>query len=131
MYKSQEGPIQEFSWGRIIVNGKVHSKSTNGDITGAGKDIRIVAGKASEWKERSGHLLKANMVTGIFKENVEVLIIGNGVYGSLKCPETVKNFIRENGVGKLIIEKSPDACKIYNEFYRRGEKVALLIHGTC
>ncbi len=68
MYKSSEGPIQEFSWGRFIVNGKEHSKSSYGVITGAGKDIRIVDGKVSEWKERNGHLLKENIITGIFDE---------------------------------------------------------------
>jgi len=43
----------------------------------------------------------------------------------------VKDFIRENGVGKLIVKKTQDACKIYNELYDQGEKVALLAHGTC
>jgi len=28
-------------------------------------------------------------------------------------------------------EKTPEACRKYNEFYHAGEKVILLAHGTC
>ncbi len=131
MFKSEQGAIQEFTWGKFIINGKEHAKRSDGSIIGAGKDIRVIDGKVTSWKERNGHTLEKNMITGIFEKNIKILIIGNGVYGALKCPENVRKYIRGNGIDELIIKKTPEACKIYNQMYHSGKKCALLTHGTC
>ncbi|MBS3741049.1 MAG: hypothetical protein KGY75_10200 [Candidatus Cloacimonetes bacterium] len=130
-FQFEQGPIEEFSWARFVINGKEHAKQSNGKIVGAGKDIRIVQGKVTPWKERNGHMLKKNMITGIFDHDVDLLIIGNGVYGSLSCPQEVKNYILNHGISKLIIKKTPAACKHFNRSFLAGENIALLAHGSC
>lgn len=130
MFKDERGPIEQFSWGSFIVSGLEHSKTASGKI-GKGKDIRLVGTKVSKWKEREGHKLEPNMITGVFDLNLEVLIIGTGVEGMIECPKKVRNYIKENGIGELIIEETPAACRIYNRLYHEGKKVALLAHGTC
>ncbi len=125
------GPIQEVSWGRFVINGQEHAKLPDGTIIGAGKDIRLIGDEVTPWKERRGHRLTASMITGVFGRDIEVLIIGNGFYGALEVPESVIEFIKKNGIEEVVVLKTPDACRRYNELYGQGVRVALLAHGTC
>ena len=129
MFNDPNGPIEHFSWGKYIINGKEHSK--NIEKIGAGKDIRIINNKVTKWKERKGHLLKKFMITGVFNNNIDYLIIGIGVNGALECPSKIINYINKNGIKKVIVLKTPEACKKYNEMYNKGKNTALLAHGTC
>jgi hypothetical protein len=130
MFDDKRGPIEHFSWGKFIVCGKEHSK-VSGEKIGAGKDIRLIGKNISKWKEREGHRLGPEMITGVFDQNIEILILGIGVDGLVECPEKVKKYIKSNGIKKLILEKTPEACRVYNDLFNKGEKVALLAHGTC
>ncbi len=130
MFDDPEGPIEHYSWGKFVVCGKEHSKTGAGK-TGEGKDIRMIGTEVSKWKERKGHNLDKTMITGIFEHKIDVLIIGTGADGMLECPDKVREFILKKGIKKLIIEKTPAACRIYNECFKKGKKVALLAHGTC
>jgi hypothetical protein len=71
------------------------------------------------------------MITGVYDQDIEVLIIGIGVEGFVECPDDVKKSIKKNGIKELLLEKTPKACKTYNELYHKGKRVALLAHGTC
>jgi hypothetical protein len=132
MIKFKKGPIQGFSWGKFIINGNEHSENTKNDkIKGKGKDIRIIGDDVSEWSEREGHKLTKKMITGIYKKDIKVLVIGIGVEKALKCPKKVLKDIRKNGVRLVILEATPKACKTYNRLIKKGKKVAMLAHGTC
>lgn len=130
MFNDPKGPIEHFSWAKFIVTGTEHSKSFDGKV-GKGKDIRLLGNKVTRWKERAGHLLTKEMITGVFDENVEVLIIGSGVEGRIECPEKVKDYIHSRGITDLEIIKTPSACMLYNRLFRQGIRVAMLAHGTC
>lgn len=130
MFDDKDGPIEHFSWGRFIVAGSLHTKTPAGK-TGKGKDIRVMGTEVTKWKEREGHLLDSDMITGVFDEGIEVLIIGVGVHGMVECPEKVIKKIKKNGIKEVILRKTPDACKLYNKLFHEGKKVALLAHGTC
>ena len=39
---------------------------------GVGKDIRLIGSEASKWKERKGHLLTSEMITGVFGKNIQL-----------------------------------------------------------
>lgn len=127
MLSDQVGPIESFEWGRFVINGEVHSA----DGEGVGKDICILNGKISAWEARKGHRLEPKMVVCVLGNDIDVLVIGNGVYGRIEVPKKTMNKIKEAGVSKVIIEKTPDACKTYNRLVNQGEYVALLAHGTC
>ncbi len=127
----KEGPIQEVSWGRFVINGVEHYKTADGRIVGAGKDIRLIGDEVSSWSERKGHRLEKHMVTGIFDKDIEILVIGNGFYGALTVPQRIIDYIKSRGIKEVIVRRTPEACEIYNQLYARGAKVALLAHGTC
>lgn len=127
MFRDPEGPIELFEWGRFVINGETHSM----DGEGVGKDICILQGEVSSWKERKGHKLKPEMVARVFGRGVSVLVIGNGVNGAIKVKKRTINAIMDAGIAELIIERTPKACEIYNQIVRDGRQAALLAHGTC
>ncbi|MHB1295756.1 MAG: MTH938/NDUFAF3 family protein [Anaerolineae bacterium] len=97
---------------------------------GAGKDIRVVGAKVSAWVERKGHRLTESMITGVYDVGIEVLFIGTGVNQALECPRKVQDAILAQGIGRVVLEPAPQACRTYHALYRQGVKVALFAHGT-
>lgn len=124
------GPIEHFSWGKFIIQGHEHSEGEFGKI-GVGKDIRMIGETVSEWRERKGHELKESMITGVFHQGIDVLIIGNGVSSALQCPRAVVQWIQSQGIGQVLILPTPDACRKYNQLFHEQVRAALLAHGTC
>jgi hypothetical protein len=96
-----------------------------------GKDIRLIGEDVSAWHEREGHKLKKSMITGVYDQGIEVLVIGLGVQGAIKCPNNVKKAIHQHNITELILQPTPEACATYNELFHQGKRVALLAHGTC
>lgn len=127
MFTDPEGPIEEFEWGYFRVDGQPHSE--NGE--GVGKDIFMVGRDVRAWKERKGHHLKTSMVACALAEEIDILVIGNGVHGAIDVTKKTRKAINEAGISRLIIEKTPEACAIYNRLVREGARAALLAHGTC
>jgi len=126
MFDDPRGPIERFSWGTFVIDGQEHSMTV-----GVGKDIRLIGEDVSAWRERKGHKLKRSMITGVYEQGVDVLVIGIGVHGAIACPEKVREAIRDHGISELILQPTPQACATYNELFHQGKKVALLAHGTC
>ena len=126
----KKGPIESYSFGKFIIDGKEHS-GVNDKVRGQGKDILLVGKNVSEWKEREGHRLSLDMVTRVFDENIDILIIGAGADKALKCPKKVILKIKKHGISRVIVKRTQKACKVYNRLYKKGKKVALLAHGTC
>lgn len=129
MFSDPAGPIEHFSWGRFVICGKEHSRQET--KLGVGKDIRLIQQDVTEWKERKGHLLTLEMITGVWEQKIEILVIGNGVNGALECPASVIQGIQARENIQVVIAKTPQACELYNRLYKLGKRVALLAHGTC
>jgi len=60
----------------------------------------------------------------------EYIIIGTGANGVMPVPEDISNFIKEKGI-KIIVEKTGEACQIYNALLKESKKVAAFLHNTC
>lgn len=130
MFDDPKGPIEHYSWGKFIIFGKEHSEDGS-TRKGKGKDIKLVGKKVKKWKERKGHTLDQSMVKSILDEDIRILVIGNGAEGAISVSEEVIIFLHENGIERVIVEKTAEACREYNKLYHAGKKVALLAHGTC
>jgi len=109
MADEQKGPIREVSWGKYVIEGKEHSES--GVLKGAGKDIRIIGTEVTPWKERTGHILRPEMITGVYDKGIDTLIIGTGFDGAIEVRKEVDEAIHDYGIRELIIVKTPEACK--------------------
>lgn len=130
LFHDAEGPIEQFTSGTFVIRGDEHSRTAKGRV-GAGKDIRLIGKKVTRWKERKGHRLKKSMITGVYDKDIDVLIIGTGVEDSVEVPDKVRGAVEKHGIPELVIEPTPQACRTYNKLYRKGIRVALLVHGTC
>jgi len=124
------GPIERAEWGSFVVEGEKHATDEEGR-KGAGKDIRVVGRTVTRWKERKGHDLTPEMITGVFDCGVETILIGIGWEGALRCSDKVLKSIRKRGISDVRTARTPDACAEYNRLFQKGQKVALLAHGTC
>ncbi len=127
MFEDPAGPIERFEWGRYQIKGQIHSE----DGEGAGKDICILNGEVLPWEARERHRLKPGMIGLVLGHHVDVLVIGAGVNGRIKVPKKTIARAYRDGIKEVIVEKTQDACAVYNELERLGKRVALLAHGTC
>lgn len=66
----------------------------------------------------------------LLSENPEIIIIGTGQDGVLVVDEEIINLIKKKGV-KLIMEKTPQAIVVYNNYCLDGKRINALIHTTC
>ena len=129
-FEDAAGPIERCAWGLFVIGGETHSYE-DGERVGAGTDIRVIGEEVTRWKKRKGHRLKKSMITGVYDQGIEVLVIGNGVSGAVEVPDKVQRDIEKHGIREVVIERTPQACRIYNKLYRKGKRAALLAHGTC
>ena len=89
-------------------------------LLSAQEGIRIVGGNVTAWRERRGHRLSPDMITGVFGVGVETLIIGTGADGLIEYSEEVAASIRLRGISCIIGAPTPESCRIYNEMHRSG-----------
>jgi hypothetical protein len=136
LFEDPQGFIERFSWGLFTIHGAPHGETEAGRV-GAGKDVRVIGDAVTRWRERIGHELSEEMITGVYGLGIETLVIGVGVYGLIQCPAPVQAAIHAAGIRVLILEPTPQACATYNALVRQGAtgatppSVALLAHGTC
>lgn len=120
LLKDMDGLVEEVRWGCFRISGKEFQK-----------DIRCVGLEPSPWTDRRGHILEEAMITGIWNNDIEILVIGLGIDGALQCPKEVQDRLRERGIHEIVVAPTIEACRMYNSYVRSGKRVALLAHGTC
>ena len=81
------------------------------------------------WWRKYGHSLVIEDIQDILNNNPKGLIIGTGASGMMKVPEDTQRIVRESGI-ELIIERTGDACQIYNEL-SRSQNIVAALHLTC
>ncbi|RCK80423.1 MAG: hypothetical protein OZSIB_3169 [Candidatus Ozemobacter sibiricus] len=131
MFADPAGPIEAFTWGRFVIAGQEHGRGDPG--AGQGKDLRILFPPltVTRWAERTGHHLRIDMITGIFDQGLEVLLLGLGANRAIACPPELVEEIRRRGIPAVELHDTAAACRRFNELVRQGRKVGLLAHGTC
>ncbi len=50
MPRYKKAPIERFSWGKFIIEGREHSENGHA-VVGTGKDIRLIGRDVSEWQD--------------------------------------------------------------------------------
>lgn len=66
----------------------------------------------------------------LLKENPETIVVGTGQNGMLEVERNFSDRIKNEKV-ELVIAKTPEAIKIYNEKTKDGKRVNALVHTTC
>ena len=112
--------ITDFSFGKIVVNGKTYSD-----------DIKIVHGQViSDWWRKSGHRVDVEDVADILESGPDILIIGKGSPGLMKTSTHLRERLADKNI-KLIEKKTSKAIEVFNKLFQEGRKVAGGFHITC
>lgn len=114
--------IDFYDFGMLKVDGKLYQR-----------DVVIFPEKIfSPWQRKESHYLDINDLSAILdllKENPETVIIGTGYSGVMEVDPKVEEFLKSKGI-EVLIEKTIDAWKTYNEL-SQTKKTAALLHLTC
>ena len=111
--------IESYSFGQICVRGTTYRA-----------DLIIFPGRIlSNWWRKEGHELHMEDLEEVMHEKPEVLIIGTGQAGVMSVPPDVMKNLEKAGI-KVIVKKTHEACKTYNQLHET-EKVAAALHLTC
>ncbi len=108
--------IDEYRFGYFIVDGKEYDS-----------DIRIIDNIIEIWHD---HGLSWEDVEPVVKTKPKIIVIGTGSSGVVQVSDDIKEKIKQQGI-KLIIAKTQEACRIFNELRKKGERVNAVLHSTC
>jgi len=112
--------IDEFQFGSITVNGQKYDF-----------DVEIRAkGEVLRWSREKSHVFNLKDVERVTAENPEIIILGIGVYGLAQVSGEVQEFFENKGI-KLIIEKTDQAVRFFNNLIKEKKKVIGFFHLTC
>ena len=111
--------LEDYSFGRVVVDGRVHLKDV----------IIHDGGVISNWRRQQGHSLVPEDLDAVMGERPKVIIVGCGASDRLVVPETTLDWLEKQGVGVIPLPTG-EACRRYNEVGSQGGIVAAL-HLTC
>jgi hypothetical protein len=111
--------IEHYSFGKITIDGKTFTS-----------DLIIYPNRINHsWWRKEGHLLQIDDLQEVLNEDPEIIVIGTGYSGIMKVNKDVILHFKSRGI-KVIVEKTPEAAKIYNELSPLKKTIACL-HLTC
>jgi hypothetical protein len=119
--------ISHLSWGQIEVTISGRSYQY--------KDCLVWPGEAHEWNwnltgTRHEPGIQFTDIEEMFKHNVEVVILSQGMFNRLQvCPET-KQILENKGIEYHIVDTKL-AVELYNDLTRQGKRVGAAFHSTC
>lgn len=114
--------IESTRFGCVVIDGKEYGDviiSEGRIIERDRRKLHKLFGTSHRISEEEFELLKAG--------NPEFIIIGTGQYGVLNAEgvdEKLRGF-------KVLVKKTPEAIKAFNELVSKGKKVNALFHTTC
>lgn len=112
--------VDSYSFGRIRIDGKEYTSDV---IVGAGYF-------RPGWWRREGHRVQLEDVAELMNLDFEVIIFGTGANGRVRVDDDVVESFRSKGIEVLIL-RTDEAVREYNELLKKGRKVILAAHLTC
>ena len=111
--------IDSYTFGKIVIDGNTYNS-----------DVIIFPDRVdASWWRKEGHKLHIEDITEIIQEKPEVLVVGTGNTGLMRVLPETKKYIESKGL-ELVIEKTEEACKIFNGL-SKSKKVIAALHLTC
>jgi len=111
--------IDSYEFGRIVVDGQAYTS-----------DLMILPDRVDAgWWRKEGHSLCVEDIEQAMSANPDVLVVGTGADGLMKVQDDTREYVKSRGT-ELIVERSEEACRLYNEVSKQARAVAAL-HLTC
>ncbi len=112
--------IDKYNFGSITINGKEYTK-----------DVIIFPDNIfCPWWREEGHSLSLRDLKNVVELHPSLLIVGTGAYGVMKVPEKTIKELKEIKI-KVIIAKTGEAVKLYNEKHKEEKSIIACLHLTC
>lgn len=118
--------IEECGFGRITIDGKTYTSDVIIYSGGPGGSDRVNA----SWWRREGHKLQPEDLTEVFAAEPEVLVVGQGNPGLMRVTQAAREAAARRGI-ELVVCKTKEACRRYNDLAAEGRKVVAALHLTC
>jgi hypothetical protein len=84
---------------------------------------------ASWWRQK-GHSVAMSDLEGVAVYRPDVLVVGSGVSGMMKVPESTIRELESLDI-RVEIYATGEAVERFNDLVEEGEKVAAAVHLTC
>lgn len=112
--------IDSYDFGEIVIDGEYIDS-----------DVVILRDKVvRDWRRLEGHRLQLPDVRDYLLEDADVIIIGTGYYGAMRVDEEVIKEFEKRG-RRVIVGRTSNIIRIYNDFVSRGLRVIAFLHLTC
>lgn len=106
--------IQEFKYGMFKIDDKRFYD-----------DIKLLGSRVKLWECKERHITMKDL-EDLLEINPQLLIIGQGPGGLITVADDIKDILRMRKI-PLKIDKSQNACDLYNQALRDGKRVAAII----
>ncbi len=92
----------------------------------------IIIGEAlhRNWRRQQGHLLHLDDLEPVLAEPPDVLVIGTGSRGVMRCEPELAAALAEQGITAEIMPTAKAMVR-FNELVEQGANVAAALHLTC
>jgi len=111
--------IEHFRFGRVVIDGQVFQNDL----------IVFPHGVNESWSRGDSHLLSSQDLEAVIEMAPQSLIIGTGVFRSMKVPPEALQRAEAEGIEVLVLGSSR-ACEEYNR-RRLQQRTVLAMHLTC
>lgn len=112
--------IEEYEFGRIVIQGRVYTS-----------DVIVHKNGVEEgWWRKEGHRVCMDDIKRILDLNPEVVVFGTGAYGRVKVDEEVIEYLKKNNIDVYVLETG-EAVKLFDSLLKQGKNVVLAAHLTC
>jgi len=128
MFDDPAGPVESYEWGKCTIHGTQYQWDIM--IYGMGGGLVLVE-KWREFRDTPGvkHLVIPEMLSKVTALMPDIVIIGIGASGAARVRDDVEGFLGKDV--ELLIVRTPEACRLFNELHREGKSVVAYLHATC
>ena len=113
--------IQEYKFGRIVVDGQVYQSDVIID------QYRVQA----SWWRKDGHRLIPNDLPFLKKGSPKILVVGQGYSGFMNTSPELIIYLKDLGID-LKADKTGKAVENFNGLWNKGERdIIAALHLTC
>jgi hypothetical protein len=111
--------IQDYSFGRIVVDGKEYRHDL----------LLLPEGEIEQWWRKEGHLLQWEDLAEVVEAKPEILVIGQGYAGAMQLNPGLAERLAEEGIEALPCFTT-QACEDFNRLSQE-KRTAAALHLTC
>ncbi len=112
--------IEDYSFGRVVVDGKTYRSDVLVFPDGTVKDA---------WRRSSGHRLELSDIEELIADTPGIIVAGTGRPGLMRPDDDLASLLAEKGIEFEAMPTSK-ACARYNELSQKS-KAAACLHLIC